>query len=90
MNRWAWIALAIIVGGGATLVAADVFTDLDPAAGASLVAGLALLVAILGGVFGRYRAAPGRTLTYVAIWLAIAALLALIYAYRESLGLPID
>jgi len=88
--NWSWIALGVVVVGGGLLIAADVFTGVDPGVGASVVAGLAILIAALGGTFGNYRPAQGKTLRYVAIWLAIATALALIYAYRVPLGLPVD
>ncbi|BCJ90308.1 hypothetical protein IZ6_10430 [Terrihabitans soli] len=88
-----WIALGIVVAGITFLVIADVFTDFGSVRGdqiVSVVAMSALLLVFGAGAVGRYAGQGGMFLKHVALWLAIIAALALIYQYREMLGLNID
>jgi hypothetical protein len=88
--RLYWIGLAIVVAGLTFLVIADVFTDFDTVRGdqiVSLVAMSALLVVFGFGMVGRYAGQGGMFLNHLAIWLGIIAVLALVYQYRETLGL---
>jgi len=92
MPRLSWIGLVIIVAGITFLVIADVFTDFGGIRGdqiVSLVASVALLVVIGGGALGAYWGQGTTALRHIAIWLAIAAVFALIYNYREALGIDV-
>jgi membrane protein implicated in regulation of membrane protease activity len=87
------IAIAIIVAGITFLVVADVFTGFDPAWGHQIVGLLvasALLIVLGPRLASRYSGQGGMFLKHVAIWLAIIAVLALIYQNRAALGLNID
>jgi predicted aspartyl protease len=88
-----WIALAIIVAGITFLVAADLFTDFDTARGdqiVSVVALSAVLITLGAGSMRRYSGQSGQFLKHIAIWLGIIAVLAIVYQYREMLGLNFD
>lgn len=92
-DRLSWIGVGIVVAGIAVLVLADVFTDMSAFGGidiASLVWVTALLVVIGGGALGAYSGRGGAALRHAAIWLGIIAALALIYTYRDALGLNFD
>lgn len=56
---------------------------------ASLVSLLALAI-WLAPTLGTYRGRVSTALTYIAIWLAIALVIALLYVYRGALGLPVN
>lgn len=91
--RLYWIALAIIVAGITFLVVADVFSDMDTVRGdqiVSIVAMSALLIVLGAGMAGRYAGHSGMFLQHIAVWLGLIAVLALVYQYRETLGLNID
>jgi drug/metabolite transporter (DMT)-like permease len=93
MSKLSWIGLVIVVAGIGFLVIADVFTDFGGVRGdqiVSLVAAMALLVVIGGGVFGAYWGRSTMALQHFAIWLAILAVIVLIYNYREALGFNFD
>lgn len=88
-NTLLWVALAVVVTGMIVLVLGDMFTGMGGARGdqiVSLVAMTALLIVFGGGIFGSYAGRCGVMLRHIAIWLAIAAIIALAYSYRESLG----
>lgn len=91
--RLYWIALAIVVAGITFLVIADVFTDFDTVRGdqiVTVVAMSALLIVMGAGMIGRYAGQGGMFLQHIAIWLGLIAALALVYQYREMLGLNFD
>ena len=84
------VALAILVVGGAALVASSAFGFL-PAYSQRLggvVALLAIAVWVGGGVVARYRGhRPSAALMHLAVWLAIAAILAALYKFAPQLGM---
>jgi hypothetical protein len=87
-----WIALAIVVAGITFLLIADLLTDFDTVRGdqiVSVVAMSALLVVLGTRMVGRYAGQGGMFLQHIAIWLGIIAVLALVYQYRETLGINI-
>jgi hypothetical protein len=91
--RLYWIAIAIVIAGITFLVVADIFSDMDTVRGnqiVSIVAMSALLIVLGAGMFGRYVGHGGMFLQHIAIWLGLVAVLALVYQYRETLGLNID
>lgn len=88
-NTLLWVGIAVIVTGMIVLVLGDMFTGMGGGRGdqiVSLVAMTALLIVLGGGMFGSYAGRGGVMLQHIAIWLAIAAVIALAYSYRESLG----
>ena len=92
MPKLSWIGLIIIVAGIAFLVTADVFTDFSDIRGdqiVSIVASTALLIVIGGGAIAAYWGRGGLMLQHIAIWLAIIAVIVLIYNYREALGFDV-
>ena len=92
MPRLTWIGLIVIVAGIAFLVLADVFTNFSDVRGdqmVSIVASTALLIVIGGGAIGAYWGRGGMMLQHIAIWLAILAVIVLIYNYRETLGFEV-
>ena len=91
-DRLSWIGLGVVAVGIAVLVLTDVFTDMSGFGGvdiASLVWVTALLVVIGGSALGAYRGRGGKALQHAAIWLGIIAVLALIYTYRDALGIDL-
>jgi drug/metabolite transporter (DMT)-like permease len=91
--RLYWFAFAIIVAGITFLVVADVFTDFDTVRGdqiVSIVALSAVLIVASANMVGRYAGQSGMFLQHLVIWLGIIAVLALVYQYREMLGLNFD
>ena len=92
-NPLVWFGLIIVAAGVTILVLVDVISGVDGAQGSrivGLIASIALLVVIGGGALGSYRGRGTMALQHFAIWLAIAAVLALVYSYRGLLGLNID
>jgi hypothetical protein len=88
-----WVGLAIVVTGVVVLVFGDVFTDMGSLQGdriVSLVAMTALLVVIGGGAIGAYSGRGTMLLQHIAIWLAIVAVISLLYVYRHALGLDVN
>jgi hypothetical protein len=88
-----WVGLAIVVTGIIVLVFADVFTDMAGLEGGrivSLVAMTALLVVIRGRMLGAYRGKGTMMLQHIALWLAIIAVLSLLYIYRGALGFGLN
>lgn len=90
----AWMAIAIVLTGMVALVAAD-FSGSSGVGGLSLdkIGALVAMVAILlfwmgGGRLRRMRAEGGRSLGQIAIWLAIAAVTALVYQLWTGGALP--
>jgi hypothetical protein len=94
MSKLSWIGLVIVVAGIGFLVIADVFTDFGGGVRGdqivSLVAATALLIVIGGGALGAYWGRSTMALQHFAIWLAILAVIVLIYNYREALGFNFD
>jgi hypothetical protein len=93
MSKLSWIGLVIVVAGIGFLVIADVFTNFGGVRGdqiVSLVAATALLIVIGGGALGAYWGRSTMALQHIAIWLAILAVIVLIYNYREALGFNFD
>ena len=92
MSKLSWIGLIIIVAGIVFLVMADVFTDFSDIRGdqiVSIVTSTALLIVIGGGAIGAYWGRGGMMLQHIAIWLAIIAIIVLVYNYREALGFDV-
>jgi hypothetical protein len=91
-SAWAYWLIALVLG------AAVVFFIADLAGGrfepdwrwASVVALGAMAIWIAPRFFAHYSGRPGPFLQNIAIWLGIALVFALIYAYRNELGLPFD
>lgn len=82
------IALGVVVIGAVSLVAVDLLGIgggiTDPRF-ATMIAMLALLIAIGSGALGRYSGRSGTALKHIAIWLAIGLGFALLYLWREPL-----
>lgn len=88
-NNLAWIGLAIVILGITALIIANLFGRIEGVQGQtafSLIWAVALLLVIGGGAFARYRGQGGKALIHITIWLAIAAVVALLYSYRDVLG----
>jgi hypothetical protein len=88
-----WIGFGVVVAGIAFLVLGDSLFGLGPV-DASKIAGVvamgALLIVFLPRLTGRYGARQGgKPLVHLLIWLAIIAVLAVVYRFRETLGLDI-
>jgi hypothetical protein len=93
LMRLYWFGLAVVIAGITFVLIADLFTDFDTVRGdqiVTIVAMSALLVVFGAGMVGRYAGQGGMFLNHLALWLGIIALLALIYQYRETLGLNLD
>jgi hypothetical protein len=88
-----WVGLAIVVTGVVVLVFGDVFTDMRSLQGdriVSLVTMTALLIVIGGGALGAYWGRGTMLLQHVTIWLAIVAVISLLYVYRDALGFDVN
>ncbi len=81
------LALAIVIIGGLTIVAADVlgFLDVSDGRAASLVGLLAIGVWIGPGFLARYRSNGSAAVMHLAIWLAIATVLAVLFLWQEPI-----
>ncbi len=83
-----FIGVALLVAIGlALLISADVgsFVGLDPSDTARLVAGLAVLILVAGGMFTR-RQRLGEILGNLVLWIGIFVVALGIYAYRSDIG----
>jgi predicted aspartyl protease len=81
------LALAVIVFGGLTVVAADIFGwfDLHDGEVARLVALAAVGIWVSAGVVGQYRGQFGRALPHLALWVAIVTAIAALYVWGEPI-----
>lgn len=81
--------VAFLIGAATLLVIADfsggIFGFVPDWRWASLIALLAIAI-WLAPTLGAYRGHAGQALTYVAIWLAVSVVIAVIYVYRDALG----
>lgn len=87
------IGLVIIAAGITVLVLADVMMGMDGLRGdqiVSIIAALALLIVLGGGTLRSYQEQSGTAVKHAAIWLAIIAVITLVYNYRDVLGINID
>jgi hypothetical protein len=82
-----YLALMIVLAGGAAIIIADVFglTDVSDGKAASLVSLLAVAVWVGSGFIGRYNASGSQALRHVAIWLSIATLATAFYVWKEPI-----
>lgn len=84
----AWIALSIIIGAGLLLVLrpdAGAIAGYDSGQVAAMVAAVALLIFLWGGLARGYRGRLGQALRDAVSWLAIGLALVAVYAYRDDL-----
>ena len=96
MRKEPWVYWLIALVLGATVV----FVVVDLAGGVGgfepdwrwvgVVWMVALGVWVVPQFWPQYAGRPGRLLQSIAIWLGIALVFALIYAFRHELGLPIN
>ena len=92
-SPWIWWLIALVLGAAVAFFIADLAGGrFEPDwRWASFVALGALAIWIAPTFLAHYRGrGSGSFLQSVAIWLGIAVVFALIYAYRHELGLPID
>ncbi|MFC5067841.1 hypothetical protein [Flaviflagellibacter deserti] len=88
-----WLGFGVVVAGIIFLVLGDSLFGLGPV-DASKIAGVvamgALLVVFLPVLTRRYGAGEGgKPLIHLLIWLAIIALVAVVYRFRETLGIDV-
>jgi aspartyl protease family protein len=83
-----WLALFILALGAILLVsdASGTVATLDRTSFAYLVAGLAMVVFIGGGLVYRYGGSAGAMLRDLVIWLAVGLGLVTLYSYRDALA----
>lgn len=83
--------IAMLMAAAILFIAADfaggIFGFVPDWRWAGLVSLLAMTIWLTPSL-ARYRGHASTALTYLAIWLAIAVLVALVYVYRGELGLP--
>ncbi len=88
-----WIGFGVVVAGIVFLVLGDSVFGLGPVDGskiAGVVAMGVLLIVFLPRLTRRYgREQGGRPLIHLMIWLAIIAVLAVVYRFRETLGIDV-